>query len=354
MKNFKKKNLRLPNGFGSIVLRTDGQRRNPYMIRKWIGGRQKIIGSAPTYEAALTFLVDYNKDPALLDPDKMTFSQVYDLVAAERFTKLAKNTVANYTAAYKHCSPLYDKVFAKLTIADLQAIVVAMGDIGVGYASQKKLRQLFHHMYTYARKYSIVGQTVDVAQFIDIDKKVIVYQKKPFNTRQLNRVKAIADDTDNLLAPWAMAVVMLIYGGPRCGEFIKVCKSDVKLKQRYYIIRDSKTAAGRNRAVPIHRKVLPYFRYWMERPGKTLIATTDGKPLTYHTFRTQFDKVMTASKCHHTPHECRHTCATWLDNAGANDTAIKRILGHASQGVTKGVYTHKSLHELKRAIDLLP
>ena len=54
---------------------------------------------------------------------------------------------------------------------------------------------------------------------------------------------------------------------------------------------------------------------------------------------------MTASRCKHTPHECRHTCATMLDNAGANDTAIKRILGHASQGVTKRVYTHKSLHE---------
>ena len=42
-----------------------------------------------------------------------------------------------------------------------------------------------------------------------------------------------------------------------------------------------------------------------------------------------------------------------LDNAGANETAIKRILGHASQGVTKKIYTHKSLHELKKAIDLI-
>ena len=62
---------------------------------------------------------------------------------------------------------------------------------------------------------------------------------------------------------------------------------------------------------------------------------------------------MKATSCHHTPHECRHTCATLLDDAGANDTAVKRILGHASQGVTKGTYTHKSLHELKKAIDLI-
>ena len=66
-----------------------------------------------------------------------------------------------------------------------------------------------------------------------------------------------------------------------------------------------------------------------------------------------FDKVMQETRCNHTPHECRHTCATMLDNANANETATKRILGHSVQGITKGVYTHKDLHQLKKAIDLL-
>lgn len=207
-------------------------------------------------------------------------------------------------------------------------------------------------MYTYAVKYEIVPPTADISQYIDIDQRVVVYPKKPFNTRQINRIKALAN-TDESLSQWAKAVVMMIYSGPRSGEFLAVLKSDVKLQQRYYVIRESKTAAGRNRAVPISRKVLPYFTYWMERPGKTLIADDKGNKLTYHKFRSLFDKVMAETRCKHTPHECRHTCATMLDNAGANETAVKRILGHASQGVTKGVYTHKSLHELKRAIDLL-
>lgn len=62
---------------------------------------------------------------------------------------------------------------------------------------------------------------------------------------------------------------------------------------------------------------------------------------------------MTAAHCHHTPHECRHTCATWLDDKGANKIAIKRILGHAIQDVTDGIYTHKNVRQLKKAIDLL-
>lgn len=234
-----KKRLKLPNGFGSVVYYGDSNRRKPYLVKKTISGHQKIIGQFATYEKGLAFLVEYNKNPSLFSPSLITFSEVYDLMAAERFPKLAKTTCANYVAAYKHCQPLYRKKFAELKIGDLQQIIRNM------------------------------------------------------------------------------------------------------------------SAAGRNRAVPISRKVLPYFRYWMERPGKTLIADDKGQKLTYHKFRSLFDKVMTATRCKHTPHECRHTCATMLDNAGANETAVKRILGHASQGVTKGVYTHKSLHELKRAIDLI-
>lgn len=342
--------MKLPNGFGSITC-YGGNRRRPWIVKKTSQGKQKIIGQFATQEEALAYLVEYNKNPNLFSPSLITFAEVYQLMAAERYPKLVQATCNNYKAAYKHCTSLYKKKFAELKIGDLQAVIRSMSKKGIGYASQKKCRQLIHHCYTYAVKYEIVPATADISNYIDIDKKVTVHPKSPFNTRQLNRVKALAN-SDDPLAMWAMAVVMMVYGGPRTCEFLAVKKADVKLQQRYYIIRDSKTAAGRNRAVPISRKVLPYFKLWMEQPGQTLISDEKG-PLTYHRFRSRFDKVMEVTRCKHTPHECRHTCATWLDNAGANDTAVKRILGHASQGVTKGVYTHKSLHELKRAIDLL-
>ena len=264
----------------------------------------------------------------------------------------SQTTAANYNAAYKHCELLYGKKFITLKISDLQAVIRAMSRAKIGYASQKKCRQLLHNLYTYAVKYEIISASADISKYIDIDKKKIVYPKSPFNTRQLNRVKRLAE-SEEPLSRWAKVVVMMIYSGVRPSEMLAVRKADVKLKQRYFIVRDSKTEAGRNRAVPISRKALPYFRAWMDKPGKTLITVDDGAALSYHRFRARFDNVMDATSCHHTPHECRHTCATMLDNAGANETAVKRILGHASQGVTKGVYTHKSLHELKKAIDMI-
>ena len=344
--------FKLPNGFGSITKRTDGNRRKPWSVRKSIDCKQKLIGSFATYEEAIAYLVDCNKNPYIYSPSQVTFSELYHLMAAERYPKLAKATCSNYVAAFKHCEVIHDKKFCELRISDLQGIIKTMSTNKIGYASQKKCRQLLHHIYSYAVKYEIIPSSADITRYIDIDKFKKVYPKKPFNTRQLNRVKALITD-DNPLAPWAMAVVMMCYCGTRPSEFIQVLKTDVKLKQRYFIVRESKTEAGRNRAVPISKKTLPFFKLWLELTGKTLIADAEGNALTYHRFRNMFDKVMKESRCQHTPHECRHTCATWLDNAGANEVATKKILGHACQGITKGVYTHKTLHELKKAIDLL-
>lgn len=342
--------MKLPNGFGSVTKRTDCNRRKPYIVRKTMQGKQTIIGSFACYAEAIAFLVEYNKNPHIYSPSQITFAELYHLMAAERYPKLAQSTINNYKAAYRYCNDIQDKHFVELRISDLQGCIKGASAKGVGYATQKKLRQLLHHVYSYAVKYEFIPASADITRYIDIDKHKAKYAKNPFNTRQLNRVRALLD-TD--LSKWAMCVVMMCYCGTRPSEFIAIQKQDVKLRQRYFIVRDSKTEAGRNRLVPISRKVLPYFEYWMSQQGKTLIADEEGNKLNYHRFRSRFDKVMKASRCKHTPHECRHTCATWLDNKGANDVAIKKILGHACQGITKSVYTHKGLRELKKAIDLL-
>ena len=54
----------------------------------------------------------------------------------------------------------------------------------------------------------------------------------------------------------------------------------------------------------------------------------------------------------HTPHECRHTFRTKLDSAGANKKSIDLMMGHKSKDVGERIYTHKTIEELKEAIEL--
>ena len=54
----------------------------------------------------------------------------------------------------------------------------------------------------------------------------------------------------------------------------------------------------------------------------------------------------------HTPHECRHTFRSKLDSAGANKKCMDLLMGHKSKEVGERVYTHKTIQELRDALEL--
>lgn len=334
--------MKLPNGFGSIV-KLSGNRRKPYAVRR----HGKYLAYFATHDEALIYLADVNKQPDIVGSE-LTFAEIYRLEMAEHTVKISPKTVNGYKSAYQHCKDLWPMKIKDIKVSDLQAVIAGCG---TGQPTQKKVRQIMHNVYRYAVKYQLISATADLSGYVDIDKLKRKYKKVPFNTRQLNRVKQIADSND-VLAPWAKCIVMMCYCGARPSEFLAILKADVKLKSRYFLVRDSKTEAGRNRMVPISRKVISYYEWWLSQDGRTLVAV-DGKQVSYSRFLKLFYRVCDIARCKHKPHECRHTCATWLDDKGANKLSIKRILGHATTDITDGVYTHKSLAQLKKAIDLL-
>ena len=52
----------------------------------------------------------------------------------------------------------------------------------------------------------------------------------------------------------------------------------------------------------------------------------------------------------HSIHECRHTTATLLSDAGANPVSIAKILGHTDYILTSKVYTHKDKNQLQKLL----
>ena len=89
----------------------------------------------------------------------------------------------------------------------------------------------------------------------------------------------------------------------------------------------------------------------MHLASKYLVCQHNGTPYNYSTYCTLWDKIMALIKAKHTTHDCRHTCATLMDNAEVNENAKRRILGHATGDITDTVYTHKNLKQLRKAIN---
>lgn len=55
----------------------------------------------------------------------------------------------------------------------------------------------------------------------------------------------------------------------------------------------------------------------------------------------------------HIPYETRHTFAAMLDNKNINSKIKKLLLGHSSNDVTEKVYTHKTIEQLREAVNSL-
>lgn len=320
--------MKLPNGYGTVY-KLSGNRRRPYVVKKTIDGKQKALGYFQNYQDAFEFLVELNH---CTPSHEMTFSAVYYGWKTRHFEMIGKSSQTAYSISYRHLAPLHALPFSSITYPDLQ---VTVDKVEAGYCTRKKCRVLLSQLYKYAIKNGIVDH--NLSSFVELPKHVPVFKKKPFTSRQIGKLWRSTD------VEGVVDVLILIYTGMRVGEYLALTPADIKPRQRYIDIKHSKTAAG-IRKIPIHHKILPYL---IERKARGQICPCQ----TYDSFRRLWDRAMKAVNMHHTPHEARHTLATLLDRADVNETTVRMILGHARQGVTKGVYTHKSLADLRKAID---
>ena len=152
-------------------------------------------------------------------------------------------------------------------------------------------------------------------------------------------------------------ILMMIYSGVRVGELRELRKENVHLNEKYFYIESSKTPAG-IRNVPIADKVLPFFRYWMQKNPecKYLIHTDAGKMFQDRNYRDSYwlpvIEQLQLDPDHH-PHDTRHTCVSLFTKAGVDERLIKKIVGHAGKGVTEQVYTHIEMEPLLEAVNMI-
>lgn len=338
--------MRKPNGYGSIK-KLKGKRRRPFVFVITENGKQHPVQYFETQIEAEIYQADYNKIHRnhTLPGRKITFSEIYyrwlPIHIAEN--EPAKTTVENYRNAFRHCLPLHEMPITDIKYADYQRIIDAMKRFHLSYASLKKVRSLISLIMKFSNENEILNK--NYAPLLKIGKNKPIRPHKPFSRQQINRLWQCN-------VPGTDAVLMLLYTGMRVGELLALEKHNINLRQRFIRVTRSKTVSG-IRIIPIHNRIFPLIENRMHAPGAFLLSDLHGHPYNYGSFCTIWKHVMTAIHAKHTSHDCRHTVASLLDNAGANENAKRRILGHASGDVTDRVYTHKNLRQLRKAIQLL-
>ncbi len=343
--------MRLPNGYGSVY-KLSGNRRKPYIARRTIGwddnGKQLYanIGYYRTRAEALQALAAFNDNPYDLQLSKVTFSEIYERWWNDTFDDESnRSTTRNYSAAYKHCSSLYDMHMSDIRPSHMQDVI---DSCTAGYQMQKRIRILFNQLYRWCISHDAIKK--NYAEQVKITAKDESKPRAAFSTEEVALLWDWVDKHE-----YISMILILIYSGVRISELLDLKKEDVHLDEQWFNVRHSKTEAG-VRAVPIADKVLPFWRNFMKKSKSPYaVCTEDGKKLNYDNFvRAYWFPLMSELNMKHTPHETRHTFISLMVAANANQTILKKIVGHKSiMNITEKVYTHVEIQTLLREVNLI-
>lgn len=336
--------MRNPNGYGTVA-KLSGNRRNPFVVRKTTGWNEKghpiyqTIGYYPTREAGMIALDEYNRCPYDVDLVKITLAEVYEKWSARSFAKMSRSSAASLQSAYKKTTPLHKMPYRSIRAFHMQDCI---DNCGCGYSTQWAIKNLFGHLDRFALELDIIMKSF--AQ-LTTAAPIPETSKIPFTDEEVTTLWEHQNED------WVDSVLFFLYTGFRIGELLTLKTANIDLEAGT-MKGGIKTKSGKDRIVPIHSKIFEFVQSRVNQ-GNEYLFSWNGKKMSPYQYYQNWDSIMERLGMTHTPHECRHTFRSRLDSAGANKVCIDLMMGHKSAGTGERVYTHKTLEELKNAIEMI-
>ena len=267
----------------------------------------------------------------------ITLRQLFNEWLPIHSQSITNSAVKSYHIAFKHISSIADMPITDIHFQHLQNVINSMHVKGLSYSSCKKVRTLLNQLFNYAiiKDYPITNY----AQHLNLGPNRPTIRRKVFTRQQINKLWAID-------ASYSHMILILLYTGLRIGELLNLRRQDINRRSSYLIVRRAKTKAGEGRIIPLHHRITLLI--------EQLYTNTDDYLFTisYTSFRKHFHEIMKQLNCKHTIHDTRHTFASLLD-AVAPPNDLRSLLGHKQGDITTRVYTHKTIRELRKTIELL-
>lgn len=267
----------------------------------------------------------------------ITLRQLFNEWLPIHSQSISRSAVNSYHIAFKHISNIADMPITDIHFQHLQNVIDSMHVKGLSYSSCKKVRTVLNQLFNYAiiRDYPVTNY----ALHLNLGPNRPTIKRRVFTRQQINKLWAI--DTS-----YSRMILLLLYTGLRIGELLNLRKQDINRRSSYLIVRHAKTKAGEGRIIPIHHRIMPLIEQVYCGVDDYLFT------ISYTTFRKHFQDIMKQLNCKHTIHDTRHTFASLLD-AVAPPNDLRSLLGHKQGDITTRVYTHKTIRELRKAIELL-
>lgn len=345
--------MKLPNGYGSIT-KLKGKRRKPYIVRVTTNyddnGKQirKVIGYASNRTNAMEILSNFSNNPFNVNYKDYRTIDVFKkwLPTQEKLVKnklLSDSSLTSYkNAFYNHCTSLHEVIFSNIKAIDIQNIIDNMNGSNT---LKKYVKFLFSKLFQFAMDDLEMPISKNYALKVIIPNEKKSTKHKSFTEKELSILWDNIDKVSNL-----DTILIMCYTSLRPSELLNVKKKNVYLKDKY-MIAGGKTKAGKDRIIPIHDRIFNLLKKRYINCNEFLIEKNNNKISYRYYLEYIWNPIINQLNFDNTPHDCRHTFATRMDNVEANKICIKLIMGHSISDITDGTYTHKSIENLLKEIN---
>lgn len=298
---------------------------------------REVIGYYETKTAA-TEALNRLAGRSLDERYNMTFEEVFEAWKLEHYKELTKSGRSQYDISFQVFSPLHKKKFREIRTADFQAAIDP--HMKKTHSTVSKYKQLITQMSKWAIREELI--TTNFASFVKLPENV-KKEKEIFSNADIKKLEEDGSEASKI-------VLMLIYTGMRIGELFSLPLDDY---HETYVVGGEKTAAGRNRVIPIRPEGRGYFAYFANQAdGPLLLSGYTGQRVPNNFRKRDYYPLLDRLGIERrTPHATRHTYASRARKDGMPPEILQKILGHADYSTTANIYVHTDIEELVRAVE---
>lgn len=278
----------------------------------------------------------------------MTINQAFGLFLDDQYLKgNSLHTITDYTSK-------------------LRPFLEQFGELWLSRLSSDNLQEYAHHLrehhsnsitiQSYVRSLRAFLNWLYLNDLVEADfcrKFRLPKARKAFinvlSDEEIERVFAVYGDNSNVIHLRNRVILSLMLdAGLRLNEVVTAQRVDLHLPEGYLIVTGK---GSKQRAVSFGVTTLEHLKAYLDavEPGKELLQTAEGDPLTRDTLKNMFRKLKRKSgvqRLH--PHLLRHTFATrYLENGGSI-YSLKELLGHTTLKQTQA-YLH--IAQTRRHLD---
>lgn len=288
-------------------------------------------------EGNASLLINQNKE--ILADDIPTFKELWETVYNRLAPEKSEQWSWSMSSAFKKFKEIHD---SKITTISVQMIQDCFNKTmnskkGIGDSSLNNMKIVLANIYRESEKMRYTRKDQNPKEYIE---------SRPTSEKRDNRIPFTVDEVKKILSydsDEAKIVSLYIFTGMRPIELIQMKKEDIRLEERY-MTGGAKTDAGKGRIIPIHDIIVPYIKYFLEKSESQFLFSKTGSKKDYKPYNKLYTTLMNdlGLNNHVEPYDTRYTFATLAKEAKMEESARKKIMGHACD-LTDSVYTHESV-----------